>query len=407
MKKAFLLPVLALVLGLGLGVLVLGPSQASADSHDLIEGQVTNGTQGASVPIDLGVILIAFQGDVSIDQFITFTDSEGGFRFGNVPLGPGLIYVVSVEHQGAIYQTEASPGQGAPTGLEIYESTSLDEAIVVLDDTIMLTRGEDEFAELLVRQVVRVRNDGQRTFVPAFGEDGQGVMSFLRFSLPIGYQDLTVRSDLLGGQIIPIDRGVGITAPLPPGIHALVLAYTVPYEGTTLVFEPLYPFGAELVRVLIREDVGRLIGSDLVEKAPISVSGNDFKVYEISDIAAEDRVTLGFADLPQASWAQRMWNAISNEWELTMVIPGVTAILLLALLAYAWRLRHRRPQAVAPETLTKNIQRQPAQLKLVEAIARLDEEMSQGEVSEEEYEAQRLDLKQALMRLALRDARSV
>ncbi|MEE9248115.1 MAG: hypothetical protein V3U79_05395 [Dehalococcoidia bacterium] len=403
MKRAFLLAVLAL----GLGVLALSPAPASADSHDLIEGQVTNGTPGAPAPADLEVVLIVFEDAVAVDQFITTTDAEGGFRFSNVPLGPGLIYVVSVEHQGAFYQAEASPGQGAPIGLEVYESTSLDESIVVLDDTMMLTRGDDEFAELLIRQVVRVRNDGQHTFVPSFGEDGQGVMSFLRFSLPIGYQDLTVRSDLLGGQIIPIDRGVGITAPVPPGIHALVLAYTVPYEGTNLVFEPLYPFGAELVRVLLREDVGRLIGSDLEEKAPISVSGNDFKVYEISGIAAEDRVTLGFADLPQAPWTQRVWNAINNEWELTMVIPGFTGILLLALIAYAWRLRHRRPQAVDPSTLTKNIQRQPAQLRLVEAIARLDEEMSQGDVSEEEYEARRLDLKQALMRLALGDARSV
>ncbi|MFQ5934363.1 MAG: carboxypeptidase-like regulatory domain-containing protein [Dehalococcoidia bacterium] len=400
---------LTLALGLSVltGLLLIDTASVSAQSHDAITGRVANGTPGAEAPEGLAVFLTIFDGDVPILEVSSITDEDGAFSFSNVPEGPSLRYVVSVVYQGAVYQITASLGQSAPVELTIYETTIDGEVLTVLDDTIMVTRGEEEFGELLVREVVRIRNSGQRTFLPSFGQeqDGMAGMTFLRFSLPFGYEDLSVTSDLLRGQVIPIDRGVGVTAPVPPGIHALVLVYTVAYDDDSLVFEPLYPFGAEVLRVLVRDDMGTAVGSDLEQMEPIAVGENTFKVFQRSDIEAGERITLGFIDLPRAPWIERVWDAIKNRWELSMVIPGVTGLLLLALLVYAWRLRPTRPDAIAPSTIAQNVQRQPAQRRWLEAIARLDEGFERGEIKREDYVVQREELKRSLLRLVAKDAR--
>ena len=102
----------------------------------------------------------------------------------------------------------------------------------------MVTREPGQYEQLTVRQVVRVRNETLQTFVPSFGDPGAGMMNFLRVSMPAGFSEMTIRSDLQGGQVIPVDRGVGITTAVPPGIHAIVFSYSAPMIGRTSSSNP-------------------------------------------------------------------------------------------------------------------------------------------------------------------------
>ena len=377
----------------------------AAESHIGVSGRITNGTPGGEMPADLQVVLTVFDGDAISQELSSTTDEEGVFSFEEVPADPGLRYLVTIEYQGAIYPAETHLDNDTPLNLTIYESTTEQGALEVLDDIMMVSRGDQEFGVLLIREVARIQNSRQLTFVPSFGQEGMSSMTFLRFSLPFGYEDLTVRSDLLGGQVIPVDRGVGITTPVPPGIHAIVLSYTIPYEGTNLVFEPSFPFGAQVLQILFRDDVGTVLGSELEQIEPISVGEQTFRVFQASEIASGDRITVGFTDLPQAPWNQRAWDSIKSQWELSLVIPGLAAIFLLGLLIYAWTLRRKRLDPVALTSLIDNIQRQPDQHQCLEAIAKLDERYEHNAITEEEYRAQRQDLKRTLLNLAVKQAR--
>ena len=399
-----LMPVL-LILALVAGWLALGMAPASAQSPFVLDGRVTNGTPGGEVPLGLQISLTVLDGDNPLQELTTTIDDGGSFQFSDVPSGPEMRYVVSTEYQGAFYQSEADLSGGAPLELTIYESTIEQSILTLLDDTIMITPDDQGVGVLLIREVARLRNSQQLTFIPSFDQGDMGGMTFLRFSLPFGYQNLTISSDLVGGQVIPVDRGVGLTAPVPPGIHAMVLTYTLPYEGTDLVYEPSFSLGVEVLRILMREDVGTVLGSGLEEIEPVSVGGNTFRVFQVSDLTPRERITLGFSDLPQDPWTQRAWDAIRSQWELSLVIPGVAGLLLLALLVYAWRLRLKKPEFVAPSALLQNIRRQPAQRGWLEAIARLDESFKQGTIAKEEYIAQREELKRTLLGLAIKDAR--
>ena len=118
-------------------------------------------------------------------------------------------YLLHLQYQDAQYQTEMDPASAEPVQIVVYDSTSDLASLSVLDDTIMVTREPDQYDRLTVRQVVRVRNESLQTFVPSFGDPGAGMMNFLRVSMPAGFSEMTIRSDLQGGQVIPGRQGCG------------------------------------------------------------------------------------------------------------------------------------------------------------------------------------------------------
>ena len=394
-----------IAVGITLAVFLLTVTPVWADEHE-IGGQVVNFTPETDPPAGLQVVLTIFEGTEPIGQLATTTNEDGSFVFGEIPRISGLGYLFQLQYQGAQYRFQLGPGATVPVEIAIYETTSELSSLSVLDDTIMVTREPGQYEQLTVRQVVRVRNETMETFVPSFGDAGAGVMNFLRVSMPAGFSEMTVRSDLQGGQVIPVDRGVGITTAIPPGIHAIVFAYSAPYDQSDLIFEPLYPLGADSVRVLVREDVGRLIGPDIREEDSVIVSGSNFRVYSVEEVTAGERVSLGFTDLPQAPLTTTLAEAFTMEWQVTAVIPGVTALLLLMLLAYGWRLQKRDPHAVDAAALVENVQRQPDQMELVGRIAELDGRRERDEVSEEDYRQRRALLKRSLLSRALKSASS-
>ena len=396
---------LLLAKSLVIAIFLLAAMPAWADEHE-IDGRVVNLTPDAVPPAGLQVVMTVFEGTDPIGQLATITAEDGSFVFGEIPRIEGLGYLFQLQYQGAQYRFQLDPGSTTPVEIAIYEPTSELSSLSVLDDTIMVTREPGQYEQLTVRQVVRVRNETLETFVPSFGDAGAGMMNFLRVSMPAGFREMTVRSDLQGGQVIPVDRGVGITTAIPPGIHAIVFAYAAPYDQSDLIFEPLYPLGADSVRVLVREDVGQLIGPDIREEESVIVSGSNFRVYNVEEVTAGDRVTLGFTDLPQAPWTTTLVDAFTTEWQITAVIPGITAFFLLLLLAYAWRLQKRDPRPIDPAVLLENVQSQPDQMELVQRIAELDERRERREVSEEDYRQRRTLLKRSLLSRALRSATS-
>ena len=394
-----------IAVSIALAVFLLATVPVWADEHE-IGGQVVNLTPETDPPAGLQVVLTIFEGTEPIGQLATTTNEDGSFVFGEIPRLEGLGYLFQLQYQGAQYRLQLDPGSTIPVEIAVYETTSELSTLSVLDDTIMVTREPGQYDQLTVRQVVRVRNETLETFVPSFGDAGAGMMNFLRVSMPAGFNEMTVRSDLQGGQVIPVDRGVGITTAIPPGIHAIVFAYSAPYDQSDLIFEPLYPLGAGSVRVLVREDVGRLIGPEIREEESVIVSGSNFRVYSVEAVTAGDRVSLGFTDLPQAPWTTTLADAFTTEWQVTTVIPGATAFSLLLLLGYAWRLQKRDPRPVDPAALMESVQSQPDQLHLVERIAELDRRHERGEVSDEDYRQRRVLLKRQLLSSALRSASS-
>ena len=83
-------------------------------------------------------------------------------------------------------------------------------------------------------EFVRFTNPTDKTLRPNLETARPGMFSFMRFALPPDASDVTVQSNLRGGEIISVGSGFALTAAVPPGQHSVDFAYTFPYEGGSL-----------------------------------------------------------------------------------------------------------------------------------------------------------------------------
>ena len=59
---------------------------------------------------------------------------------------------------------------------------------------------------------VKIENPTEKTFAPNFTDVASTGMNFLRFSLPEGFTDLYVETDLPDGSLIELAKGFAITS---------------------------------------------------------------------------------------------------------------------------------------------------------------------------------------------------
>ena len=94
-----------------------------------------------------------------------------------------------------------------------------------------------------------LNNSSDRTLLPDLTKPGQ--ISFLRFALPLQADELNVRSNLPGGNVISIGTGFALTSAVLPGDHNLEFSFRFPYTGDSVSYRQSLPQGAEVYQVLV------------------------------------------------------------------------------------------------------------------------------------------------------------
>lgn len=369
--------------------LAVAPLSAHAQETIVITGQLKNGTAEAEVPQGVTVTLEVYSRGQVQETKETVADAEGRFTFEEVP-GGEVGYVINAEYAGATYSYESDyPLPAEPVELMVYESTSSMEAIKVRLHTLVVDAASSDTGLMSTRELVWLENTGDRTFVPDIAPGGS--MDVLRFSLPSTARDLEVQtSTLWRGQVLRVDVGFGLTAPVPPGSHEIDYTYFSSYTDGKLTFAHSFPFGADTFRVFLMDGLGQVTGTGLQEMEPLAVGTIRYQQLEGSNLGDGVKVTLDFSDLPEPSlWEQ--WQDSVPGGKLTIGAVPV-AFGVLALLAYLL-LRKRRPSRTTAQVLTEPEEA----LSLTEALARLDDRFQQGELSEREYLQRRRALRDRLL----------
>lgn len=370
-------------------MLAAAPLSAHAQEAISIEGQLKNGTVGAEVPQGVTITLKVYKAGQVQETREAVSDAEGGFSFEGVPGGggKGFGYVINAEYAGGAYSFESDyPLPPEPLELMVYESTPSTEAIKVRSHTLVVTTANSKTRLMDTLEMVWLENTGDRTFVPDLASGGS--MEVLRFSLPSTASNLEVQSNLLGGQIIQVDVGFGMTTQVPPGTHEIDYTYLASYADGKLTFAHSFPFGADIFRVFLLESLGQVTGTGLQEMEPLVDEKNTYRRLESSNLNAGAKVTLDFSGLPEPSlWGR--WRDSVPGGNLTIVaIPVALGMALLALLAYVFFRKRRSSRATAEVT------EEPEQgLSLTEALAHLDDRFQQGGLDEREYLQRRRELR--------------
>ena len=382
-----LIPLAILLCG---GLIPALPWNAAGQESVSIQGKVVNGTAGSSLSGDLAVLLLITGPDGALTGTgQTLAAPDGSFVFDDAAWIADGTYTLSVDYGGVFYGLAllANELDGENT-ITVYEPTE-DAGIIIVDRHVMVITSFDVSGRVATAtEFVRFTNPTDRTLQPNLETARPGMFSFMRFALPPNAANVTVQSDLRGGEVISVGTGFALTAPVPPGDHSVDFAYTFTYEGDSVAFRNSLPQGAGIFQILVPSQWDDIDIAGIESREPVGIQDEIYRAWEGRDIPPGPGVDLELGSLPQPGVLARVGGTLSGSPFWLVAIPSATGAILLAMLVYG-TLRRYRPTvsgaAVAVEAAAESDRAVPGRDELVLALAELDELHQQGDVAEEEY----------------------
>ncbi len=327
-RSASWVAIAALVAAIIIGFFQGQPTEGQGPTS--LSGRVVNGTPGASVPVDLAITLRAYRESLLLGQWTTTLDEDRQFLFPEVPLGPGVSFVVSTEYLGVPYAMRFDGGlPRSPVDLVIYETAPLGSASLVLDSAVVVSEVALQQGRMTIVEIHRLENGSQHTLVPAEGTGAVlnipvvGEASDLRVQT-----DLPVRTalapeenppyvpgpgeaeaDLLRRRLVELSGGTvgaasldrltlargerfALSSPIPPGQYDVIVTYTVPYSPDPLRFVYSPSFSTRTFDVLVPEGMGTAQGPGLRPRPGLAFQGVNFQVWEVANLSPGGQVTV-------------------------------------------------------------------------------------------------------------------
>ncbi len=362
-----------------------------------VRGSVDNGTGGGAVPVELAVLmLVSDPAGRPVSSAQAATGDAGRFRFDQVPLLEGGRYALRVEYAGVSYDAALAPEDlSGEVRLTVYETTPDVSVVRVARQALVITDVAAKHREIEAFEIVILSNSSDRTLLPDVAT--QGTAGSLRFSLPPQAGDVSVMSDLPGGEILPTGDGFAITFPVVPGEHLFEFSFRFPYQGDQTSYRQTLPQGAHVYQVLVPDRLASIGVAPLQPIPPVDLEGSSYRAWEGRDFQPGQGMVLELTDLPQPGLAARVTTSLADDAFWKLAIPGaVGAVLVFLLLFGAFRapLKTVALGGANPDGLGTDLPRRDA---LIREIAELDERFQQGEVLQKEYQRQRQGLKSRIL----------
>lgn len=319
------------------------PALAQDPGEVEILGRVEHGAEEASFdPTESRVTLNVLEGITLVAQESALPDASGAFNF-TVDAVEGREFFFAVEYQGATYSAFRSAGElGEPVIITVFDATHDTAVLTVQSHTVIVTGAvpDEGFVEILERAIVR--NDSDLTLTPDLNAQGPAMLSFMRFALPPGAYNLDVRSNIVGGQVLEVDRGFALNSPVPPtapGLpHQFEFVYRLDYDESALDLSRTMRFGAESVRFVVPVDVATPSSDRLTDLGATDLNGRLLRLLEGQDIAPAEVLNLAVSGLPGRS-AFDIARESAGEWYVRYAIPAAVGVTVVALLMLSFRRR--------------------------------------------------------------------
>ncbi len=397
MRVALILVIsLILIITVQTAALAAPPAQETIS----IRGRVVNGTEGFSTPSDMVVLMLITGPDGTLaGTGQTVAAPDGSFAFDDALRVAEGAYTLSVDYDGVFYGLTLAPDElDGEQVIMVYEPTE-DAGIMVVDRQVMVITGFDVPQRMATAtEFVRFTNPTDRTLKPNLETARPGMFSFMRFALPPDASNVTVQSNLSGGEVISVGSGLALAAPVPPGQHSVDFAYTFPYQGGQVAYRNSLPQGANIFQILVPDRWENIEISGLDSRPPVGIQEGVYRAWEGRGIPAGPGVELRIDGLPQPGVLTRIGGALSGGSFWLTAIPSAMGAALLSLLVLGLLRRyHSVPSPSggglepAPH-LMRGWGRSPQRSAIVSALAELDESYQDGELDEADYLNRRTEL---------------
>jgi len=153
---------------------------------------------------------------------------------------------------------------------------------------------------LSIITAIKITNKNQNTFIPNFSEVEKTGMNFIRFSLPEGFYDLYVETDLPSGNLIEMPQGFALTSEIPSGSFNLIFSYYVKYKSSKFNFPLHFPHGAESFKIIIPEESGIIKGEKISFDKNIEISSKLFDEYVGKEYSNGEYLNLEMVNIPSS-----------------------------------------------------------------------------------------------------------
>ena len=374
------------------------PAAAPAQESIAIRGKVVNGTSGGGVPGDMVVLMLVTGPDGTLSGTgQALAGSDGRFVFDDVSVVPGASYNISVDYESVFYGQSLLADQLADEVVVTIHEPTEDVGIIRVERQVMVISGFDEAERVATAtEFVRFSNPTDMTLRPNLETARPGMFSFMRFALPPGAADVTVQSNLRGGEIISVGSGFALTAAVPPGQHSVDFAYTFPYQGGGLGYRNSLPQGADIFQVLVPNRWESVDIDGLTPRPAVGIGDEIYRAWEGRDIPAGPGVQLAFSGLPEPGVLARVGNTLSGGSFWITAIPSAMGAILLALFLLGLFRRYGPVADAEAGTIATNgamaLPDATLRAEIVASLAVLDDRYQDGGIERDDYYSQRAQL---------------
>jgi len=206
---------------------------------------------GAEHAAGVDVVLYAIAPDGRPGVRRSVADAQGAFRFEGVSSAPDVTYLVGARYREVPFvggRVAFAPGERErEVDLEIAERTRDPESVAVDEATL---RVEQAGTELLVAEVHRLRNAGDRVVYATPDERAAGVPPAFRARLPAGVLRFALPYAIEPEGVVRRGDEVLFFGPIYPGEQELAFSYTLPAPPGVLALRKAFPSGAGRLAVL-------------------------------------------------------------------------------------------------------------------------------------------------------------
>lgn len=319
------------------------------------------------------------------------TAPDGAFRFAYQLSGaPDAIYFVSASYAGIAYFSSglAQPDvSGQDAEIQVFDTTSSGIRLTVRGRHVILSASTGGTRRGLI-EVFEVTNDSSRTLI---GVNDKAPT--FRVRIPPGAQDFKVaQGDVPADAVSFVDGEVQVQMPFAPGLKRLSFSYSMDADAFPLKVPVQFATG--VLEVLAEDPQASVSAPMLVETAPASLDGRNFRRFLGNDVPASGVLEM---DLPGSGQAQKTRIVIS------LVVAIALAMLVSLARAFGRRSTPRTPglaSAAAADREAERLARQIADLD-----AKFERARDPDDASRATYDALRLRLKSDLTTaLITRDA---
>lgn len=385
MRKLRLLTVTLTVL------FVVAPIRVAAQDNErgTITGVVTNGTtdepqQGVEIALLGG--LRDDEGNFSqeISKLAT-SDGRGRFEFANLPSGDDRAYALDASFDGGSFPggvvTIPADGDVIEVEQRVWDTTTDPRAIVIQHNNMFVLQGEEGANVIDSYTLVNVSDEAYIGRGPATNSSDELSAPTLSFSFPEGAEGIQIaESDVDIPELLNTETGIGITSAVPPNETRITFAYglRVNTGQVDLSRRALYPI---LNLGVFAEPPFVVDSTRLSEDGDVTIEGTTYTRYR-----SESSVTEGNS-IPMIATAEA-GSGSALVWGGTVAGSLLVVILVVALV--------RRRAARSDPARDPGPPSDEKRDDLLVAIARLDLDYRNGKVDQQQWDAQRAELKARL-----------